>query len=191
MRRGVFVDDREDHLVPIKHQYITADTDEATRQKAALMIQCFARGWIARRLALRLRERREQKELQAQERENLLMEKQQSEKEAELEKRRNPTQKDHFDTLRAELGEWRKAQQQQINELVAASGGRMTREDKLALEAEVVHKETKLLQRLDKIKSNRAEEDRANLIAAEINKMCTPDMVGGVAVETDNIRPCR
>lgn len=183
-RRGLYIETLGDREVAPR-PYETADELDRKRHAAALRIQCLMRGYSARKLAARLRSERGAKLEELAAREEELARRERREREAELERRRNPTTAADFELLRSELAQWGTIQREKLAELD------LTPEQRQEAEAEVVRKEARLMQRVDRVRAKRIPQDREALVKRKIDKICAPVKVGeggAVVVETEATR---
>ena len=148
--------------------YITADEFLATKETCMIKIQCFVRGYLARKKVQLLREMRYQEQLRFwQDQEDEF--KQAEEKHQEDMKRRlNPRTTKDFQMIYKELDSWRIYESKQIKLQ------NIPESEKFAKLRELLHKETKLLQTIDKLKLKASKDNRELQIASKINAMAAP-----------------
>jgi len=163
---------REDHFVDVRADYIIeprAYLDAAhyakVRLQATIVIQCYTRGMFARSLA------RQSRAQLAWNRQFFLDEqaRERAEREAlrarEVERRMHPKNAADFETLYNELEAWRIAEMQKIE-----TGG-MADEEKQAARYELLLKEIKLVQTIDKLKAGAQKKMTQKIITKELETM--------------------
>jgi len=134
------------------------------------VIQCYWRGYVARKRAWDLRDSlfRQQQETQAAE------EKRKAAAEVkhkqEIERRMHPRSFEDFEILYNELENWRQHETARIKK----SGDSMEESERLAALAQLLHKETKLLQTIDRLKLSANKENREMRIKNVLELMAAP-----------------
>jgi hypothetical protein len=163
---GLLLNDAEDKVVYIAGEYFDSKRMEKLRNEKAILIQSWTRGWFARRLAKKMREIRD-KELQEKEE----LEKEESRKEAlrkrkEVERKLKPKTKEDFKILYDQLDSWRLAKTEKIK-----TSDKLDENQKKKALFELLRKETKLLQTIDKLKLSAFEENKNDNIYMKLKKM--------------------
>ena len=153
----------------------------------ALIIQCHKHGWFARRVARHLRKMQaERLSFQAEEREREAREEEVSRKKA-IERRMKPRNQSDFEILYGELEAWRLQETQKIQE-----AGLHPEEQHLGLQ-QLLHKETKLLQTIDRLKISANADNRAGRIRTFLKDMSVPKRppgtIGTTSIEPPAFRP--
>jgi hypothetical protein len=169
MERSDLLQDHSNDRVILSRPYFTADELEALRDNKAREVQCFLRQCFAWRRVRRLREAKadqvEQEQRQAAEK----AAKEQAEHAAQIQRRMHPRTKADFAVLFAELEAWRLHETARIKE----SAGLSAEEVAVALQ-ELLHKEVKLLQTIDRLKITAARENKWARTHASLEAMASP-----------------
>ena len=168
-REDHHVDAREDYVIEPR-PYLDAEYYAATRLQATIVIQCYSRGMFARSKARLMRaelawtrqyyldqqakERREREELRAR----------------EVERRMHPKTTADFEVLYRELEAWRLAETQKIE------AGGLSDDEKPAARYELLLKEIKLVQTIDKLKADARKKLTHQTILSELASMSTPKL---------------
>lgn len=164
--------DRCNLLLDSSHDYIMypgcykdSKLWEDRQNRAAIVIQQYARRWSARRKAMKLRKYAQEKsELFAEQEKNQKV-KEELQLKQEIHKHRHPHTKTDFEVLYKELEMWH------LQELRSIKGkGLEHNEQKLALQ-ELLQKESKFLQAIDKMKLMAAKENREERIKMMMCRM--------------------
>ena len=144
-RHDLYIDESKDkELTP--GSYFSAKQLAALREEKTLFLQCQWRGYCARKLAWELREEA------AKKREDMFAEEERKRSEAdakhnaEIQRRMHPRTRDDFEILYNELENWRRHETKRIEE----SG--LEEIERLEALAQLLHKQTKLLQTIDRLK---------------------------------------
>lgn len=156
---GLFIDTRKDKTIKPK-TYFSSDQWKKQRWDRTLYIQCQIRGWFARRKAAELRKNRNDKDLELLRKQEELRKKEEETHKQEIERRMHPKKERDFEILYEELEAWRLSETKKIK----ASTELKDEEKKLALQ-QLLYKETKILQQIDRLKitANVAnKEDKIN-----------------------------
>jgi len=169
MERSDLLQDHSNDRVILSRPYFTADELEALRDAKAKEIQCFLRQCFAWRRVRRLREAKaDQVEQEAAARAEKEA-KEQADHAAQIQRRMHPRTKADFAVLYAELEAWRLHETARIKE----SAGLSAEEIAVALQ-ELLHKEVKLLQTIDRLKITAARENKWARTAASLEAMASP-----------------
>jgi len=165
---GLYIDNLSDvELAPRRPYFSSADKAALILEKCVI-IQCHARGMIARRRAKQLRtERKERLELEAKEAERRQLEADLRHK-REVERRMHPKTFEDFNVLYRELEAWR------LNEATRISKSGFDEASRRAAQRELLHKETKLLQTIDKLKIQAHSQNRDAKIKKKLETMANP-----------------
>mmetsp|Transcript_42450 Transcript_42450/g.51468 ORF Transcript_42450/g.51468 Transcript_42450/m.51468 type:complete len:531 (+) Transcript_42450:224-1816(+) len=178
-RPDLILDDSMDREME-SGMYMTSEEFHQLRVKKTIVIQRYSRGWKARKRAAELRFKREERQ------KFLAQEALRKQKEAEerrrreIERRMRPRTSDDFEILYNELEAWRLQETQKINE-----AGLPEPERHAALQ-QLLHKETKLLQTIDRLKISANSENRDTRIAHTLADMAAPkqwEVSDGTTVE--------
>jgi hypothetical protein len=165
---GVFVDSSEDECRYAK-EYFSADELDKLRADAALRLQCFWRCYMARRKA---EERYEEKmSFHRKTREKQIREEtREQERQSEHERRRtNPRTKEDFAILYTEVQNWTRAEMEKIQE-----DHSLNEDERAQARAEVLEKETDMIQRINRLKSQAAREAKSKTIRKRLQEMSAP-----------------
>ncbi|CAG9315589.1 unnamed protein product [Blepharisma stoltei] len=164
----VSIDPRRDVEVE-PGEYFTSEMWEEVREKAALYIQCCTRRWFAykrRRELKRIRDSNDRKIIEKQEE---LRREEEAKHKTEIERRMHPKSTDDFEILYKELEMWRLKETERIK----TSNLLLEEEKKKALE-QLLHKETKLLQTIDRLKITAGYQNKEEKIAKFLKAMSDP-----------------
>mmetsp|Transcript_106407 Transcript_106407/g.343279 ORF Transcript_106407/g.343279 Transcript_106407/m.343279 type:complete len:549 (-) Transcript_106407:120-1766(-) len=165
---GLFIDTSKDVVMLPRKPYFSSADKAALLLEKCVVIQCHARGMVARRRARQLRkERRERTELEAKEEERRQLEADLRHK-REVERRMHPRTFEDFNVLYRELEGWRENEAKRIQ----ASG--FDEPTRRAAQRELLHKETKLLQTIDKLKIQAHGQNRDAKIKKKLESMSQP-----------------
>lgn len=143
---GIFIDKRKDKVIKPR-PYFSSDEWKKQRWDRTLYIQCQIRGWFARRKAAELRKKRNDKDLELLRKQEELRKKEEETHKEEIERRMHPKKEKDFEILYEELEAWRLSETKKIK----ASTELKDEEKKLALQ-QLLYKETKILQQIDRLK---------------------------------------
>lgn len=180
-KAGLYIDTASDiELAPRKCYFSSADK-AALVMEMCVIIQCHARGMFARRRARQLRkQKREQLELEASEEERRQLEASLRHK-REVERRMHPRTFEDFSILYRELEAWRQNEAKRIQ----ASG--FDEATQRAAQRELLHKETKLLQTIDKLKITAHATNRDAKIKRKLESMAQPKVWAQCDGETTTV----
>eukprot|EP01138_Halocafeteria_seosinensis_P013710 gb/GECG01014001.1/.p1 GENE.gb/GECG01014001.1/~~gb/GECG01014001.1/.p1 ORF type:complete len:614 (+),score=110.50 gb/GECG01014001.1/:1-1842(+) len=165
---GVFVDSSGDTCIYAK-EYFSANELDKIRAEAALRLQCFWRCYVARRKA---QERHDEKmSFHRKTREKQIREQtREQERQSEHEMRRtNPRTKEDFAILYTEVQNWTKTEMEKIQE-----DHSLSEEDKAQARADVLEKETEMIQRINRLKSQAAKEAKSKHVKKTLKEMSAP-----------------
>jgi hypothetical protein len=143
---GLFIDSRKDKRVKPR-PYFSSDSWKKQRWDRTLFIQCQIRGWFARRRAAELRKKRNDRDLELLRKQEELRKREEETHKEEIERRMHPKKDKDFEILYEELEAWRLSETKKIK----ASTELKDEEKKLALQ-QLLYKETKILQQIDRLK---------------------------------------
>jgi len=181
-RKDVHLSNAGDRNVTAQPYFSSNQLLELQRSKT-LVIQCYWRGYIARKVAWKRRDEIYQRQMgRLREKEEAVRERQRKQKE-EIERRMNPRSVRDFEILYNELESWRHAEMNRIKQ----GGG--TKMEQKGMIAELLAKETKLLQTIDKLKSKAVKGGRDKKVTTMMENMAKSkswEMSNGIpiAVET-------
>ena len=136
---GLYFDKRNDKIVYPKPVY-TSEQWLEDRTKNTLSIQCHVRGWFARKKANKLRQVRDDRDMELLRKQEQLRQEEEKKHKEEIERRMHPKSAKDFDILYNELEAWRLNETKKIK----ASTDLKDEEKKLALQ-QLLYKETKIL----------------------------------------------
>jgi len=167
---GVYIDDRNDKIVTSKSYFDSVQWTEK-RYKTTLYIQCCVRGWFARKKAKSLRENKQFKEQELLYKEAQFRQEEEKKHRAEIERRMQPRTFKDFEILYNELEVWRQNETSKIKE-----NPKWTEEEKRKALQQLLLKETKLLQTIDKLKIQANDSNRDERIKRFLNATSAPKM---------------
>ena len=168
MERRDLIQDHSNDVVIMSKPYFTADQLEALRDNKAREIQCFLRQCFAWRRVRRLREQKAEKlsnEISARAEQAKL---DAANHARQIQRRMHPRSRADFAVLFSELESWRLHETQRIKE-----SGLSAQEIAAALE-ELLTKEVKLLQTIDRLKLTAAKENKWARTQSSLEKMASP-----------------
>lgn len=166
-RTDLYLDHTKDKVI-MARKYFTTEELQKLRDQKSKSIQCFLRQCFAWRRLRRLREARYEEEFK-QVKEKEVKERQgQEEHKRQIERRMHPRTKDDFDVLYKELEAWRLHETQRIK-----NSGISKDEIHFQLE-ELLGKEVKLLQTIDRLKITAAAENKQQRTKDTLEKMASP-----------------
>eukprot|EP01029_Cantina_marsupialis_P019564 TRINITY_DN4545_c0_g3_i1.p1 TRINITY_DN4545_c0_g3~~TRINITY_DN4545_c0_g3_i1.p1 ORF type:complete len:489 (-),score=146.91 TRINITY_DN4545_c0_g3_i1:139-1605(-) len=169
MSRGdLFIDDRNSHTIAAK-TYFTSDQLAELKLRKTIDLQRFWRAYKARCEATSLRVEKanianNMKEIRLQKQEE-----EQKKHEEEIQKRMNPRTKADFDVLMNELQDWKTKEKERIEEFCENKPAQ--RKEMLA---QLVYKETKLLQTIDRLKIEARQHNQKEEIQTMLELMAAP-----------------
>jgi len=166
-RPDLYMDDSADRSVAAR-KYFNSSMLAELRLRKTVVIQCYWRGYVARKRAWNLRERLFVKQEEAQEAEQSRRIEAEARHKQEIERRMHPRTFDDFEILYNELENWRQHETQRIN------NAGMEERERLAALAQLLHKETKLLQTIDRLKLSANKENREERIKSVLELMAAP-----------------
>jgi hypothetical protein len=164
----VLIDPRKDVEIEPR-RYFTSEEWLIEREKAALYIQCCVRRWfsIKRRKELKgIRDENDQKILKRQEE---LRREEEKKHKAEIERRMHPRTQDDFDILYKELEMWRLKETERIK-----TSNILNPDEKHKALEQLLHKETKLLQTIDRLKITANYQNKDQKIEKFLKSMSNP-----------------
>ncbi|GLC44145.1 Protein phosphatase 1G [Pleodorina starrii] len=167
MRPGVLLDvtyDRE--VTPGRYQ--TADERDAIVLAATRCIQRWVRGWLGRRRAAYLRRKKAEREAFLREQELAAQAEAEEHRRREIQRRMHPRTAADFEVLYNELEAWRLQETRKIKE------AGLPREQEQQVLQQLLHKETKLLQTIDRLKINANQENKEARIQHTLSEMSRP-----------------
>jgi hypothetical protein len=167
-KAGLFVDAEGDRELEPRRPYFSSADKHALVMEMCVVIQCHARGMFARRRARQLRkQKQDQREMEEREAERLHLEASLRHK-REVERRMHPRTFEDFSILYRELEGWRQSESRRIQ-----GSGYDEPAQRLA-QRELLQKETKLLQTIDKLKVTAHATNRDAKIKKKLESMSQP-----------------
>uniref|UniRef100_A0A7S0WJW0 IQ motif and ubiquitin-like domain-containing protein n=1 Tax=Pyramimonas obovata TaxID=1411642 RepID=A0A7S0WJW0_9CHLO len=161
-------------------RYMTSEEHHQLRVKKTIVIQRYTRGCKARKRARELRKKREERQQFLRQEAERKQAEAEERRRKEIERRMRPRTTADFEILYNELEAWRLQETQKINE-----AGLPEAERRAALR-QLLHKETKLLQTIDRLKIAANAENRDVRIAHTLSDMAAPkswEISDGTGVE--------
>mmetsp|Transcript_78594 Transcript_78594/g.143167 ORF Transcript_78594/g.143167 Transcript_78594/m.143167 type:complete len:543 (-) Transcript_78594:144-1772(-) len=167
-KHGLYIDTREDKILTPRKPYFSSADKSALILEKCVIVQCHARGMFARRRARQLRkEKHERLEFEAKEAERRQLEADLRHK-REVERRMHPRTFEDFNVLYKELEAWRLSESKRI------SNSEFDEATRRAAQRELLQKETKLLQTIDKLKIQANSQNRDAKIKKTLESMSKP-----------------
>ncbi|GFR46844.1 hypothetical protein Agub_g8483 [Astrephomene gubernaculifera] len=166
-RPGVLMDETYDKEVT-PGRYQTADEREAIVIAATRCIQRWLRGWLGRRRAAYLRRKKAEREAFLREQELAAQTEAEEHRRREIQRRMHPRTAADFEVLYNELEAWRLQETRKIKE------AGLPKDQEQQVLQQLLHKETKLLQTIDRLKINANQENKEARIQHTLNEMSRP-----------------
>jgi len=148
--------------------YFTSDMLGELRLAQTVVIQCYWRGFVARTRAAAKRAEIAEQAAAAAAAGAAAVEAEEARRRAEVARRMHPRSAADFEILYNELEAWRAHETARINEAEYAE------RERLAALAQLLHKETKLLQTIDRLKITANNENRRSRINQMLGLMSAP-----------------
>lgn len=168
---GLYMDTRKDKIIRPNKSYFSSKMWAKEREDTTLYIQCRVRSWFARKRAFQLRKIRDDKDAELRRRQEELQQQEEAKRKVEIERRMHPKKSKDFDILYNELEAWRLNETKKIK----ASNELNTEEKKLALQ-QLLNKETKILQQIDRLKITASSKNKNEKIANFLRAMSDPKL---------------
>ncbi|CAD7942697.1 unnamed protein product [Amoebophrya sp. A120] len=164
----VYVSDEHDKVISGTRYFSSADLF-ALRLEKIQVIQCHARGMFARRRARMLRQRRDESAQLAVAKEQRKQLEAELRHKREIQRRMHPRTYEDFAVLHKELEMWRVKETRRIKEDLDTS-----KEQKHQALEQLLHKETRLLQTLDKLKTQAHKQNKGAKVRKQLEQMSQP-----------------
>lgn len=165
---NVWVDPRTDKIVE-PQPYFSGDMWDDMRAKATLYIQCCIRRWFAIKRRKALKNLRDEKDKEILQKEEELRKQEEAKHKAEIERRMHPRSYQDFEILYTELEMWRLKETERIK-----GSNKLTEDEKQKALQQLLHKETKLLQTIDRLKITASSQNREERITKLLKAMSDP-----------------
>ena len=169
-RKDLYIDNSRDTTL-VARPYFTAQMHADLRLRKTIIMQCYWRGYKARCRAWSLRdaqERRRQDIADEQARQRRLAEERHK---VEVERRMNPRSFKDFEILYNELENWRQHETRRIK-----NDASLSEKERLTQLAQLLDKETTLLQTIDRLKITANKENRGKRIKKMLELMSEPKL---------------
>lgn len=147
--------------------YFDSEQLSTLRLQKTIFLQAIVRGWFCRKLAWQYRDERdaaEEERARAIEEEKRIANEKRG---GEIERRMHPRTPEDFEVLYSELEAWRLQETQKINESEMS-----TAERKVAL-AQLLNKEVKLLQTIDRLKLSAGTENKDDKVRKKLETLAS------------------
>eukprot|EP00455_Lapot_gusevi_P013097 TRINITY_DN16319_c0_g1_i6.p1 TRINITY_DN16319_c0_g1~~TRINITY_DN16319_c0_g1_i6.p1 ORF type:complete len:429 (-),score=77.10 TRINITY_DN16319_c0_g1_i6:59-1345(-) len=165
---GLFIDDSRDRFIEIR-SYTNSDTLLQLKIQLVIKIQCAVRSFLARQRVNRLREEKYQQQLEILQKQREEAKMNELNNQRQIQRRMHPRSAQDFEILYRELEAWR------LHETdVIKSSPELNEEEKQQRLRELLHKETKLLQTIDRLKIVANKENREERIHKTLASMASP-----------------
>lgn len=168
-RSDLAVDDTKDKTISPREEYFDSEQMHALKVEATINLQRFWRGYVARCLAHDIRHQIEQRRLEQRKLQERRQREEKEQHEREVQRRMNPRSAADFEILFNELDNWRQHETARIK-----SSTNLTPEEKQLELEELLRKETKLLQTIDRLKLTAHHENKEKRINKLLEMMATP-----------------
>ncbi|EFC35314.1 hypothetical protein NAEGRDRAFT_54982, partial [Naegleria gruberi] len=169
---GLTIDTSGDRVIKASTYYFDYEMLRKLQIEMAVKIQRNVRRWIAKRRADKIREEREEEFQETIYRAQQFDELQSSKKQKEIKRRMHPRKAQDFAIMYEELEAWRIKETEDINSTTKAG----TIERKHAMK-ELLRKQTKLLQTIDRLKIVANQQNKQENIQKDLEKMAQPKKV--------------
>merc|ERR1719389_103165 len=167
-KAGLYIDSNNDVLMTPRKPYFSSADKAALVLEKCVTIQCHARGMVARRRARQLRkDKHERSDFENKEADRRQLEAELRHK-REVERRMHPRSFEDFNVLYKELEAWR------LSEAKRISSSDFDEATRRAAQRELLQKETKLLQTIDKLKIQANGQNRDAKIKKQLESMSKP-----------------
>ncbi|GMH67140.1 hypothetical protein TrST_g14098 [Triparma strigata] len=180
-RKDLHLDESGNVSIEAKPYFSSNQLLELQRQKT-LTIQCYWRGYIARKLAWARRDQIYQAHLARIKAKEDVVKENSAKQKREIERRMNPKSVKDFEILFNELETWRQTEHHKIRE------SNETDANKKLLVADLLAKEAKLLQTIDKLKAKALKSGREKRVSQMIQRMSEPkawEQSDGIPIEVE------
>ena len=180
-RKDLHLDETKNVEVEAKAYFSSNQLLELQRQKT-LIIQCYWRGYVARKITWDLRDAIYQKQLDRIKEKQDAVRTASDKQKREIERRMNPKSVQDFEILYNELETWRQAETEKIKKCGEDEA------TKKAMVGELLAKETKLLQTIDKLKARALKTGKEKRVKQMMKSMSKPkkwEQSNGVAVKVE------
>jgi len=167
-RNDLYMDDANDVLKDSRPYFSALQLDELKRRKT-LVIQCYYRGYLARKRTWEIREQLYQQFLNDQQRAEQQREERERKRQHEIERRAHPKSPKDFELLYNELEDWVQKEVKLMNSLADLS-----KEEKKHRMAEILAKQTKALQTIDKLKADALRQGKSQRVGKMLGMMAQP-----------------
>eukprot|EP00753_Platysulcus_tardus_P018650 PLAT7002.1.p1 GENE.PLAT7002.1~~PLAT7002.1.p1 ORF type:complete len:768 (+),score=410.07 PLAT7002.1:32-2305(+) len=167
MRADLFVDDRRDVLLSPRPYFDSTSLMELKLVKA-VVLQSHWRGYKARCRAMQIKAEQRERRLRLEEEDETKRAEAEARHKAEIERRMHPRTFEDFEILYNELENWRA---HETDRIMSSGLDEAERRDALA---HLLHKETKLLQMIDRLKNNAAKENHGRRTKRMLHLMALP-----------------
>lgn len=180
-KTGLHIDESNDRLLSPRRPYFSSADKAALVLEMCVIIQCHARGMFARRRARQLRkDKHERLDFERKEAERRQLEADLRHK-REVERRMHPRSFEDFNVLYKELEAWRLAESKRIQTSDFDEASRRE------AQRELLQKETKLLQTIDKLKIQANSQNRDAKIKKTLESMSKPKVWAQTDGETTTV----
>ncbi|GBG33646.1 IQ and ubiquitin-like domain-containing protein [Hondaea fermentalgiana] len=168
-RSDLHVDEAKDKTINPREDYFDSEQSYALKVQASISLQRFWRGFMARCLAHTMRDRIATRQLEQRKLRERREREEKEQHEREVQRRMHPTTAADFEVLYNELDNWRQHETTRIK-----SSTKLTPEQKQLELEELLRKETKLLQTIDRLKLTAHHENKSKRIDKLLSMMATP-----------------
>jgi len=178
---GVYLS-KSDVIIQANDSYFSSADLHAMKLERAVIIQCHVRGMFARSRARQLRRDREISLRNKQEQVDRDKLQEELRHKREIERRIHPRTYRDFEILRAELEAWR------INETDRIQSSNFDQEVKQVALRQLLHKETKLLQTIDKLRNQARHLNKDQKVQNRLEAMSAPKVWAQSDLETTSVQ---
>lgn len=169
MKRADLLMDDETDVGKTSRRYFSASQLLELKRQKTLVLQCYWRGYLARRRTWGIRQRLYDAQLAEEASADDGAAAAARRRQFEVERRINPRSAKDFELLYNELEAWRAKEMERVRALENATGA-----ERKAAMSDVLAKETKALQTIDRLKAQAAKEGKARRVERVMELMALP-----------------
>jgi len=167
---GLFIDRRNDKII-YPRPYFSSAMWTKQREDTTLYIQCRVRGYFARVRANKLRQHKAMRDSEMLARQQEMQETEEKRHKVEIERRMHPKSGKDFEVLYNELEQWRLNETKKIK-----NSGELKEDEKALAMQQLLNKETKILQQIDRLKIQANGKNKTEKINNFLRAMSDPKL---------------
>eukprot|EP00761_Pharyngomonas_kirbyi_P012949 gb/GECH01012976.1/.p1 GENE.gb/GECH01012976.1/~~gb/GECH01012976.1/.p1 ORF type:complete len:661 (+),score=191.77 gb/GECH01012976.1/:1-1983(+) len=186
-RSDLIISERDDRIIIPSGNYFDAEQVLQVKTEKSIKIQSWIRGCFARNRARQMFQQLKEKNDRQKEAQEKREKAKKAKKEQEILRKTHPRSKADFDNLLEEVENWRKQETRAIKE------SNLSREEKQIEMKELLNRETKLFQIIERLRQNASKENKNDSVTNMLEKMSSSRTFqnfegGNTAVETDSVK---